>query len=329
MSERIACCKRLLAQSPTTGPAKFLNQRQPMSNAGSISSMPRCRSPSWPRWSTCSLGPICPRRRSKSFLAMVAGNHKIAGPDPCTFWRNVTFLNIQGGGHSQYDMLGLFSIALQKQCGFTTAQCGGGTSTTFVYLDDVIFTGNRVLKDLTAWINSSAPATAHVHVVTMGLHLGGQYYAQGRIDTAAKAAGKSITLKWWHSIEIEDRRNYTDSSDVLRPTAIPTDPSTQAYVQNLGYVPTLRKPGNVGGKGFFSSEQGRNLLEQEFLKTGVHIRTNLSPLLNKYMRPLGNMVLETTGFGSMIVTFRNCPNNAPLALWTGNPWYPLFARKTN
>jgi hypothetical protein len=41
------------------------------------------------------------------------------------------------------------------------------------------------------------------------------------------------------------------------------------------------------------------------------------------------MVLETLGFGSLIVTFRNCPNNTPLALWAGDPWYPLFPRITN
>jgi hypothetical protein len=162
----------------------------------------------------------------------------------------------------------------------------------------------------------------------MGLHVGGKYYAKGKIDAAAKAAGKTITLTWWSSIGIEDRKININTSDVLRPTVIPNDAATQAYVAALGYAPALRAPGNVGEKGFFSSEQGRNLLEQEFLKTGVHIRS-ICPNLGPYQRPLGNMILKTTGFGSMIVTFRNVPNNTPLALWAGNPWYPLFARKTN
>jgi hypothetical protein len=69
-------------------------------------------------------------------------------------------------------------------------------------------------------------------------------------------------------------------------------------------------------------------VEQQFLLKGIKIREQ-SPLLPKYMRPLGNMVLETLGFGSTFVTFRNCPNNAPLAFWAGDPWYPLFPRKTN
>ena len=45
----------------------------------------------------------------------------------------------------------------------------------------------------------------------------------------------------------------------------------------------------------------------------------MCPNLNVYQRPLGNMVLEALGFGSLHVTFRNCPNNCPLAFWAGKP----------
>lgn len=31
----------------------------------------------------------------------------------------------------------------------------------------------------------------------------------------------------------------------------------------------------------------------------------------------------------LILTYRNCPNNAPLAFWVDAPWYPLFPRTTN
>ncbi|WP_449265039.1 phosphoribosyltransferase-like protein, partial [Escherichia coli] len=55
----------------------------------------------------------------------------------------------------------------------------------------------------------------------------------------------------------------------------------------------------------------------------------LCPNLSATQRPLGHITLDTLGFGSLIVTFRNCPNNAPLALWVGEPWYPLFPRTTN
>lgn len=263
----------------------------------------------------------------QNFLSNLATNTKLACADPCSFWKGAGFLNIQGGGNSQRDMLALFDEVLQEKCGLEINDCGD-TPEAYLYLDDAIFTGNRIRNDLGAWIQSDAPRKAKVHVITIALHRGGQYYARKKIQEVAREAGKEVEISWWRSIEIEDRKTYIDSSDVLRPTNLPDDELTKDYVQSLKYPPALRKPGNVGNNTFFSSEEGRNLLEQELLKAGVRIRSEC-PHLNVYQRPLGNMVLETLGFGSLLVTFRNCPNNCPLALWVGDPWYPLFPRKTN
>jgi hypothetical protein len=89
----------------------------------------------------------------------------------------------------------------------------------------------------------------------------------------------------------------------------------------MKHQPVLRVPPGTGELKIFSSDEGRELLEQQFLVKGAYIRTVCS-MLNEYQRPLGNMVLETLGFGSTIVTFRNCPNNAPLVFWAGEPWHP-------
>jgi hypothetical protein len=124
----------------------------------------------------------------------------------------------------------------------------------------------------------------------------------------------------------EDRKAYMTNSDVLRPTIIP--PEAQAYVDSLGAEPILRVPGGKSPLDIFTSDTSRILLEQEFLKAGVIVREQC-PYLNSYMRPLGCSLMKTTGFGSMMVTYRNCANNTPLALWAGDPWYPLFPRKTN
>jgi hypothetical protein len=188
--------------------------------------------------------------------------------------------------------------------------------------------GKRVRTDRGSWIEDDAPAEAKVHVVTISLHRGAQYFASTKIKESTKKAGKKIDVIWWRCIEIEDRKRYIDSSDVLRPTCIPDDAEVQAYASSLKYKPVLRTPGSVGEIGIFSSEEGRHLLEQELLKAGARIRS-MCPHLNVYQRPLGNMVLETLGFGSLLVTFRNCPNNCPLAFWAGDPWYPLFPRSTN
>lgn len=267
-----------------------------------------------------------PRARCEQFLKTVATSPKLAGDDPGAFWRSVHFLRIQKGGASQADMLALFGATLKANFGIDSLPAGA--SETFIYLDDVSFSGNRVLNDLRPWIAADAPGHGTVHIVVMALHRGGFHYATNELKKAADAAGKSLTFKWWMSVEAEDRRYYTDTSDVLRPTEIPADALVAAYVGAMKYQPVLRAPGSVGEHKYFSSDAARQLLEQEFLKAGCRVR-EMCPNLPVRHRPLGFMLLETLGFGTMIATYRNCPNNAPLALWVGAPWIPLLPRKNN
>lgn len=261
------------------------------------------------------------------FLRGVIRTQQLTGDNAEEFWRNANFLDIQGGGNSQTDMIALFSEQLEEEHGFGIDGCGQGDQ-VFIYLDDGIFTGNRVRRDLEGWIRDGAPARATLHVICIAQHSGGQYYAQGKIQEAIRASRKNVGITWWHAIKLEDRRAYSDTSDILRPTEIPNDPAVQAYVAAMRYQPTLRTAGNPGSANLFSSDMAKILLEQEFLKAGVRIR-QMCPNLGDTQRPLGHMTLESLGFGSLIVTYRNCPNNAPLAFWVDDPWYPLFPRTTN
>jgi hypothetical protein len=224
-------------------------------------------------------------------------------------------------------MLSMFAVPLKAQLGLDISECGK-TPSCYVYIDDGLFSGNHILGDLRDWLGGDAPAEAVVHVIVIALHRGGQYYARISLEKVAKEKGKNIRFTWWRIVELEDRRAYINISDVLRPTRIPDDADTRAYVAAMQHHPVLRMPPSTGQLNIFSSEEARDLLEQEFLAKGVHIR-RICPFLNQYQRPLGNMVLETLGFGSTIVTYRNCPNNAPLVFWAGSPWNPLFPRKTN
>jgi hypothetical protein len=263
----------------------------------------------------------------QEFLSSLVKNRALAGGDPCSFWETVKFLDTQTKGNSQREMLQMFGSLLQDECGLEIDDCGGDP-VAYLYLDDGVFTGHTIRNDIISWIQSDAAQDARVHVVAMALHRLGQYYAETGIKQAAQDAGKKIDVRWWSGVEVEDRKTYVNSSDVLRPTSLPDDELTQEYVRGLTHAPVLRRPGSVGKSKFFSSEEGRHLLEQELLKAGARIRSRC-PYLNVYQRPLGDMVLETLGFGSLLVTFRNCPNNCPLAFWAGDPWYPLFPRKTN
>ena len=268
------------------------------------------------------------KKKVLGFLKRLAANEEITSGNPKRFWKQATILNIQRGGSSQKEMLQTFDPILKEQYGYGVGDCEK-ESETAIYIDDVVFSGGHVRGDLINWIVERAPKSVQIHIIALALYEGGRYYAQEKILEAATNAKKSVKLRWWRIHELEDRKISINASDVLRPTRIPDDKATIRYAEQLkaeGYPPVLRKPGSVGPAKIFSSEENRDLLEQQFLIKGVEIREKC-PYLNKHQHPLGNTVLRMLGFGATAVTFRNCANNCPLAIWAGDPWIPLFPRK--
>ena len=194
-----------------------------------------------------------------------------------------------------------------------------------------MFSGNRVGNDLERWIKEDAPATANVHVIVAAMHTGGHFLVQRKLKAVVEESGKHINVTYWRSLEIESRKAYKNNSGVLWPTNVPDVLEVNEYIALPSKYPF--EPRQAGTKVEpFSSEEGRQVLEREFLIAGAKIRA-LSENPKPSMRPLGFSPFGL-GFGSMIVTYRNCPNNCPLAMWWGDPaatsgalhWYPLLPR---
>ena len=60
----------------------------------------------------------------QEFLSSLLKNEALAGSDPCSYWEGVKFLDIQGGGNSQREMLRMFGVVLQEECGLVIDNCG-------------------------------------------------------------------------------------------------------------------------------------------------------------------------------------------------------------
>jgi hypothetical protein len=194
-----------------------------------------------------------------------------------------------------------------------------------------MFSGGRVGYDLEQWINKDAPQIARVHVIVAAFHTSGHFFVERKLKDVAKATGKNIKIEFWRALKIENRKAYKNNSGVLWPAVIPEIEAVQTYLALPSKFPfEPRQPGVLAGP--FLSESGRQILESEFLIAGIKIRS-LSENPKPVMRPLGFSPFGL-GFGSTIVTYRNCPNNCPLALWWGDPeatsgalhWYPLLPR---
>ena len=113
------------------------------------------------------------RKKVKDFLRALVNNAKLAGADPPAYWSSANFLNIQQNGQSQKEMLKIFSKCLKDECGLDLDDCGedGGE---FIYLDDVMFSGNRVGNDLEQWIRNNAPQSpVFTSSLQLGTHWGG------------------------------------------------------------------------------------------------------------------------------------------------------------
>lgn len=264
------------------------------------------------------------RAKVEARLHDLATEHIQPGIDPAAFWPSARLLDIQQGGQSQRDMTAMFRGLFRNAHG-VELESPPDTS-TFVYLDDFSGTGMRILQDLQVWIRDSAPAICELHIVLLVRHKAGSAYAERELGKAIREARKSIRIRWWPSVQIENRPSHVPDSEVLWPRQIPNVGMARDYVSSLRYHPVLRSGQPSRPSRIFSSEEGRHTLEQQFLARGVDIRL-ANPNLNRYQRPLGNSVLNTVGLGTMVVLFRNCPNSTPLALWASER--ALFPRSTN
>ena len=270
------------------------------------------------------------------WLENLTTNTKLTGQNPKDYWNSANFLSIQKNGSSQQEMLAEFKALLERSFSIDIDQSGSPDG-PWIYLDDAIFTGGRVGDDLEEWIRVSPSKTIDLHVVVIVAHKLADWQVKNRLSAVAKAADKKLTINIWRAVTLENRKTYKNSSEVLWPADIPDSAELATYMAEEEKYPfEPRSPQKQFSSRFFSSEEGRQLLEQEFLSAGLKIRS-FSDNPSRGTRPLGFSPFGL-GFGSIIVTYRNCPNNCPLALWWGDPsqpswhplskWYPLFPRKT-
>ena len=232
----------------------------------------------------------------------------------------------------------------------TLAQSGSiftnGLGLLYVYLDDCLYSGNRVLHDIEGWISNASEGT-DLHLVFFALHTSGRDdYVKKRINP--KATQQGVTVKLWQLHEFHNSRWKPSQFDCFWSRSTSGDQLVDQYVQAVSKrrqnlqrsLPPLFRPDNMPTQdSIFSSSAARKIIELAFLKAGAYI-VSLPESPNTNIRPLGYEYLESLGFGAIFVTYRNIANNCPLALWWGDAnstnkehpfyhWYPLFPRIVN
>lgn len=255
---------------------------------------------------------------------------------PKEFWERMNFLDIQTQGESQKNILKMVNLSLKMLYHIDIKQCGTN-SKEYIYFDDIIFSGSRVIQDIKKWIKYDAQDMSKVYIVTFFAHEYGLYFCKKQFPENLECEGKHISFCFYSPHILENRAYHVNDKtpDIFWPKKV-DDEVVHEYIDNLqtrySFIP--RESDNKSK--YFSCEENRQILERELLLAGIKI-VNFCKAPNSIMKPLGFSHFGI-GFGSTIVTYRNCPNNCPLALWWGDSnapashplgkWYPLFPRKT-
>jgi hypothetical protein len=112
---------------------------------------------------------------------------------PGAHWKTVHLLDIQKHGASQRDMLKQFRHILFEDFNLSMVEPADGV---YLYLDDIVFTGNRVIADLARWLQEQAPPRAEVIIGVLAGFRRGLEYSHYAILRAARHARKHIRLHW-------------------------------------------------------------------------------------------------------------------------------------
>lgn len=281
------------------------------------------------------------RSSAQSFLTNMLTSQELFGANPAVTIRNTQFLQIQRKGNSQNDLLNICELILKSNYGLSLRNCGN-SPTTYIYLDDCLYSGNTVWRDVVEWMPNAIRGTT-LHLIFFAVHTEGLKYSQRQIELKAQKYG--ITVKFWQLHEFHNSRWNPLQFDCLWPLQTSGEEFIDRYVQAISErrqnsnrtLPDLFRPANMPRQDrIFSSPAARNLIEYAFLRAGAYI-ISLPKNPNQSMKPLGYDYFDSLGFGAIFVTYRNIANNCPLALWWGDPnkdyplnaWYPLFPRKPN
>ena len=259
---------------------------------------------------------------------------------------NVSFLSLQAENSSQRAILELVDETLREDFGYSLADIGTKSIKKYIYLDDAIYTGNRLRYDLTSGWFSTIVEECELIVYAIARHEEGTKYALPHIMRAVQDF--KITFRGSTFLKINDTHASNVCSEILWPERVSKDELIDAYVselcENATYKVTperLFRPVSVGNiqETLFSSPEARRVVEQAFLRKGIQIIRACRSVAPS-IRPLGFTPLTSLGFGTLFVTYRNIANNCPLVLWWGDAdqryvnhpfsiWYPLFPRVTN
>lgn len=258
------------------------------------------------------------------------------------FLSETEFLDLQSEGKSQGAILKLVEEVLNEDYGQSYHDYSSFPKTNFIYFDDVLATGGTIGRQLIEWLNkSSGDVQNHVRVLKgeyklsvrlFCMHNWGFNFQNYRIEKTFSSA-LAAKIGWFYNMEIQNHIKWREQqlNIVIPKNEQPQNVKTYlAGLEAEKYEDYAYRPSGQPTKEiFFSSPENRVRYENNLLQKGLEIINMIHGPIGVNVRPLGfvNPNYKTLGLGTHFFTWRNIPNNCPLALWWevhGHDWKPLF-----
>jgi hypothetical protein len=265
--------------------------------------------------------------RCRELLRQMFVSPNLTGGDPLRYWSTTEVIQDQERGRSQSLLVALLYDLAAEHFGAEFRFGCAGIVRSF-YLDDFLFSGQRLQTDFSRWLarvrRSMAPPHLDIHLI--GVHLLGLHFFQQYAE-AERMTAHGVTYRIFACLKYENRRRYRSESAVYWPSITASSVGFQAFDEGDLVLREVLNPAP-------NHEGVRQLLERELLRMGCKIAASCRDR-TRSLRPLGYSSFGY-GFGATCASYLNCPNNAPLALWwtaqtvgMPNGWHALLPRRTN
>ncbi|AEE48319.1 hypothetical protein [Haliscomenobacter hydrossis] len=284
----------------------------------------------------------CSKNKALSFLKNLINklSEDLGYTNKTDFLENAHFLDLQAEGKSQKKMLELLAMVLKDDFNFDIVNLGNKSKSHYIYIDDVLCTGNTFYQNLKDWLGTEINGVKMLkNLKDNKITLKAAY-----IFIVSKNYEKKLG-QFYHNVDNNFRNMQTTyamhflDKEILRPIALNqpemitqyeakvTQQADQHAQGKYTYQPNFYRIADTSTvEEFYSSHDNRIRLENILLKKGVEI-LNKATVKKGNVRPLGYSLpaYKDFGFGALLFTWRNVPNNTPLVFWySGGDFSPFF-----
>ncbi|WAS05950.1 hypothetical protein LQF76_03385 [Gloeomargaritales cyanobacterium VI4D9] len=168
---------------------------------------------------------------AREILTRGLTSSELFGDNPIPKIKNTQFLRIQRKGNSQNDLLNLCELILQSNYGLRLADCGK-SPTAYIYLDDCLYSGNTVWRDINDWMPHAVRGTT-LYLVFFAIHSEGWRHAYRQIQREAEKYKYDIAIEPWYLYKFHNSCWEASQFDCF--WALPTsgDELIDQYVQEI------------------------------------------------------------------------------------------------